>query len=65
MNIRDSKMTLLDSNSRCYKLIYRSFEEFRGLSQRPALTALRYNNFNFNGPLDFVRKDAGLSDRIT
>lgn len=25
---------------------------------------LVYNNFNFNGPLDFVRKAAGLSDRI-
>jgi hypothetical protein len=25
---------------------------------------LVYTDFNFNGPLDFVRKAAGLSDRI-
>jgi len=39
---------------------------FELFAQSPPFAHLNavYTNFNFSGPLDFVRKAAGLSDRV-
>ncbi|MBM3541933.1 MAG: 4-hydroxyphenylacetate 3-hydroxylase, partial [Alphaproteobacteria bacterium] len=39
---------------------------FELFAQSPPFAHLNavYNNFNFKGPLDFVRKAAGLSERV-
>src|SRR5690242_8772949 len=51
---------LLNSDNAGHRLTFELF------AQSPPFAHLNavYNNFNFAGPLDFVRKAAGLSDRV-
>jgi 4-hydroxyphenylacetate 3-monooxygenase len=51
---------LLNSDYAGHRLTFELF------AQSPPFAHLNavYNNFNFAGPLDFVRKAAGLSDRV-
>ncbi len=52
---------LLNSDYAGHKLTFQLF------AQSPPFAHLNavYNNFDFSGPLDFVKKAAGLSDRVT
>jgi 4-hydroxyphenylacetate 3-monooxygenase len=51
---------LLNSDSAGHRVTFELF------AQSPPFAHLNavYNNFDFAGPLDFVRKAAGLSDRV-
>ena len=51
---------LLNSSYAGHKLTFQLF------AQSPPFAHLNavYNNFDFNGPLDFVKRSAGLSDKV-
>jgi 4-hydroxyphenylacetate 3-monooxygenase len=51
---------LLNSDYAGHRLAFVQFAQAPHFSHLAAV----YNNFDFSGPLDFVRKSAGLSDKV-
>lgn len=51
---------LLNSDYAGHRLTFQLFARSPPFAHRNAV----YNNFDFSGPLDFVRKSAGLSDKV-
>ena len=51
---------LLNSDYAGHRLTFAQFAQAPHFNHLAAV----YNNFDFSGPLDFVRKSAGLSDRV-
>jgi len=51
---------LLNSDYAGHRLTFVQFAQAPHFNHLAAV----YNNFDFSGPLDFVKKSAGLSDRI-
>jgi 4-hydroxyphenylacetate 3-monooxygenase len=52
---------LLNSDYAGHRLIFVQFAQAPHFNHLAAV----YNSFDFNGPLDFVRKAASLSDKVT
>ena len=51
---------LLNSSYAGHKLTFQLFAQSAPFAHLNAV----YNNFDFNGPLDFVKRSAGLSDKV-